>query len=116
MVVVAGALLAGSVGGANASTLTYTYDVPSSAVPFTDNFTLPLFNTHDGTLTGVEVTLDGSVTGTISVVNFNEVYATFTNAFASCPSTLPDQVERRSVSRFRAMLRQAVPCLFSRAM
>jgi hypothetical protein len=61
--------------------------VPDQSIPFSVPLTLPLFNPSLGTLTGVTLSVDATITADIQVVNINTSPMAFTNATASVPVT-----------------------------
>jgi hypothetical protein len=72
-----------------ASSVTYYSSVVAQQdVPF--SYTLPVqqFNPSLGTLTGVTLSVDATVTGYIQIVNIGSTSYTFTNATASVPVTV----------------------------
>ncbi len=81
-------ILAGAAGVASADVLNYSHTIPTSTVPFTDNFTLPKFDPALGTLTGVTITTSTSITAEVSIFNNTTSIQTFTNATASVPVTV----------------------------
>ena len=81
-------LLGGSFTRANALTLMYSQTIPTAAVPYTYNFTLPTFDSTLGTLTGVTIDLSTSATAEVDVFNATGSSQSFTNAFANLPITV----------------------------
>ena len=70
---------------ASADTEVFTYDIPTTAVSFSDPFTLTGFETSLGTLTGITISLTTSVTAEVKVSNLDSFDNTFTSAYASVP-------------------------------
>src|ERR1700738_3490901 len=89
MMTLAGALMVLGTGNMFASVISYSATLPSSPVPFTDNFTLSAFNSNLGTLTGILVTLTYTDSATVNVFNISSTtdYA-FTNASATSTITI----------------------------
>lgn len=84
-------LVAGSailVGSATAGEITQTFTQASTAVPYTYNFSANQFNTSDGTLNSVVITIGSNVVGEVDVFNSSGSAESFTNATASVPVTL----------------------------
>lgn len=75
-------------GQASAAMVSYDYVITSQANPFTVNFTLNMFDTNLGTLTGINLYTMTDVTGNISIYNTTGSPQTFTNAFAAVPITV----------------------------
>ena len=72
-----------------AGTMTYTEITALQSAPFTNNFTLPQFNTPLGDLlTDITITLSYTTTGEISIINISTSPLSFTNAKTSTPLTL----------------------------
>ncbi len=81
-------MLAGAAGVASADVLSYSHTIPTSTVPFTDNFTLPKFDPATGTLSGITITTSTSIAVVISIYNYTGAPQTFTNARATVPVTV----------------------------
>lgn len=67
---------------------TFMHTTPTQAVPFTDPFSLPEFNTSLGTLDSVTLTIDATGTADVRVLNIGPSSETFTDATATTPVTL----------------------------
>jgi hypothetical protein len=80
--------------GASAQIITQTFNVPTTAVPFSDTFTFNKFNTNLGVLGLVQLNLVGTITAEVDVFNTTANPLAFTNATATIPITLtaPDTV------------------------
>lgn len=81
--------------GTPSQAATVTYDsatVTGEAIPFSTVLAVQQFNPSLGTLTGVQLSVDATVTGSVAVTNISSGALTFTNAFISVPltSTGPD--------------------------
>jgi len=73
---------------ATAATQSFTFPVPQTMGAFSSPFTLPNFNTSQGTLTAVTITFSASTTASVQVINNTAVTQAFTNATSSVPLTL----------------------------
>ncbi len=72
-----------------AGTTSYSHTTPIQAVPFIDNFTLPVYTpTLGNTLTSITISLSYSTTGEVNIFNTSSLDVTFTNATTSTPLTL----------------------------
>ena len=74
-----------SASAANAALVEYTRTLASGPTPFSSTFSLPLFDSTLGTLTGVSFSLLSNVTGSIDVINILSTPQAFTDAFARIP-------------------------------
>jgi len=77
-----------AVGLASASTISFSGTITSSNTPFTQDIQLSDFNSNWGTLTGVNISLAYSVTGSVSIFNSTGSSQSFTNASSSTPIVL----------------------------
>ena len=72
-----------------AGTTSYSHTDAHQAVPFIDNFTLPVYTpTLGNTLTSITISLSYSTTGEVNIFNTSSLDVTFTNATTSTPLTL----------------------------
>lgn len=72
--------------------------VPNHSVPFSATVSLPLFNPAMGTLTGVTLSVDATITGTLIVFNLSGSPLSFTNGFTSIPVTVTSSAGPTSVT------------------
>jgi len=82
------ALLVAMSASASAATVSYSHTTPTSAAPFTDNFTLQKFDTTLGALTGILINFSTATTAEVDVFNSTGVAQNFTNATAVVPLSL----------------------------
>ncbi|MEI7465116.1 MAG: choice-of-anchor E domain-containing protein, partial [Burkholderiales bacterium] len=79
---------------ANAAFVEYTAVLASNPTPFSSTFSLPLFDSSLGTLSGVTFSLASNIVGRVDVFNNTSRAQNLTNAFAAIPITvtsgLPD--------------------------
>ncbi len=79
--IVLGLVTAATPGNLLASlTETFTHTTSQSAVPFTDSFTLPAFDTSLGTLKSVELTLTNNSVADVRIFNFSSSTLPFSDA------------------------------------
>ena len=64
---------------------TFTHTTATTAVPFSDPFLLPGFDTSLGTLDGITITLDANGTAEVDVINTTGTSQSFHNATATIP-------------------------------
>jgi hypothetical protein len=84
---IAGAMMALAVARADIIE-TFSHTTPTSAVPFTDVFLLPGFDTSLGVLDTITLTLETSGTAEVDVLNLTGSPQAFTGAKAVIPVTL----------------------------
>jgi hypothetical protein len=89
-------------GRAEYVSLSYTYDTQTgnSALPWTENFQVPQFNTNLGTLTGITLTVNAQFTGEVDIYNTTGSAQPFANAYSIEPVTvtLPSTLGQISVT------------------
>ena len=76
---------------AGAAFLSYSAFIAPQAVPFSTSFTVQKFDSHLGTLSGVQLTLRSDITARIDVWSNLAAPETFNNGFASFPVTVSAQ-------------------------
>lgn len=75
-------------GATHAAFIEYSTALASNPTPFSTTFSVPLFDSHLGTLNSVTLSLVSTIVGRIDVFNNLSTPQTFTNAFATIPVTV----------------------------
>lgn len=75
-------------GATHAAFIEYSTALASNPTPFSTTFSVPLFDSHLGTLSSVTLSLVSNIVGRIDVFNNLGTPQAFTNAFATIPVTV----------------------------
>ena len=75
-------------GAAPAAFVEYSTALAPNPTPFSTTFSVPLFDSHLGTLSSVTLSLVSNIVGRIDVFNNLSTTQSFTNAFATIPVTV----------------------------
>ena len=84
-IVVAMTAIAAFASPAFAGVQSFSHTTATGTAPFTDNFSLPAFNTALGTLTSIELNLSTSSTAEVDIFNNTGTSQAFTNATSAVP-------------------------------